>query len=115
MRRILPLSSDEVLIPLAPKLRYFLPERTNKLSIYHRSQIINATWSIARKKQNCLVKDNFSSKLGKTVVMSIKNFSGMVEASEVWMTFLVKSWCRFTSRYSAHGLVTHFRVTRQET
>lgn len=65
MRRIFPLSSDEVLIPLAPELRCFLPERTNKLSIYHRSQIINATWSIARKKQNCLVKDNFSSKFGK--------------------------------------------------
>ncbi|MFK54904.1 antimicrobial resistance protein Mig-14 [Salmonella enterica] len=65
MRRAFPLSSDEVLIPLAPELRCFLPERTNKLSVYHRSQIINATWRLARKKQNCLVKDTFSTKFGK--------------------------------------------------
>lgn len=50
MRRAFPLSSDEVLIPLAPELRCFLPERTNKLSVYHRSQIINATWRLARKR-----------------------------------------------------------------
>ncbi|EAW9327204.1 antimicrobial resistance protein Mig-14 [Salmonella enterica] len=65
MRRTFPLSSDEVLIPLDPELRCFLPERTNKLSVYHRSQIINATWRLARKKQNCLIKDTFSSKFGK--------------------------------------------------
>ncbi|MBA2149845.1 antimicrobial resistance protein Mig-14, partial [Salmonella enterica subsp. houtenae serovar 45:g,z51:-] len=65
MRRTFPLSSDEVLIPLDPELRCFLPERTNKLSVYHRSQIINATWRLARKKQNCLIKDSFSSKFGK--------------------------------------------------
>ncbi|EHD0025546.1 antimicrobial resistance protein Mig-14 [Salmonella enterica subsp. houtenae serovar 50:g,z51:-] len=65
MRRTFPLSSDEVLIPLDPELRCFLPERTNKLSVYHRSQIINATWHLARKKQNCLIKDTFSSKFGK--------------------------------------------------
>ncbi|HAU2961006.1 TPA: antimicrobial resistance protein Mig-14 [Salmonella enterica subsp. diarizonae] len=65
MRRTFPLSSDEILIPLDPELRCFLPERTNKLSTYHRPQIINATWSIARKKQNCLIKKSFSSKFSK--------------------------------------------------
>lgn len=31
-RRTFPLSSDEILIPMAPDLRCFLPDRTNRLS-----------------------------------------------------------------------------------
>lgn len=65
-RRTFPLSSDEILIPMAPDLRCFLPDRTNRLSVLHQPQIRNAVWKIARKKQNCLVKETFSSKFERT-------------------------------------------------
>lgn len=65
-RRTFPLSSDEILIPMAPDLRCFLPDRTNRLSALHQPQIRNAIWKLARKKQNCLVKETFSSKFEKT-------------------------------------------------
>ncbi|HAU3359055.1 TPA: antimicrobial resistance protein Mig-14 [Salmonella enterica subsp. salamae] len=64
-RRTFPLSSDEILIPMAPDLRCFLPDRTNRLSALHQPQIRNAVWKITRKKQNCLVKETFSSKFEK--------------------------------------------------
>ncbi|PUG88829.1 hypothetical protein DBK44_10770, partial [Salmonella enterica subsp. enterica serovar Typhi] len=35
-RRTFPLSSDEILIPMAPDLRCFLPDRTNRLSAIRR-------------------------------------------------------------------------------
>ncbi|SUI01501.1 antimicrobial resistance protein Mig-14 [Salmonella enterica subsp. indica] len=65
-RRTFPLSSDEILIPMAPDLRCFLPDRTNRLSVLHQPQIRNAVWKITRKKQNCLVKETFSSRFEKT-------------------------------------------------
>ncbi|EAO9521514.1 antimicrobial resistance protein Mig-14 [Salmonella enterica] len=65
-RRTFPLSSDEILIPMAPDLRCFLPDRTNRLSALHQPQIRNAIWKLTRKKQNCLVKEAFSSKFEKT-------------------------------------------------
>ncbi|MDI5811293.1 hypothetical protein MJM95_29240, partial [Salmonella enterica subsp. enterica serovar Anatum] len=40
----------------------FLPDRTNRLSALHQPQIRNAIWKLTRKKQNCLVKETFSSK-----------------------------------------------------
>ncbi|MGK4733896.1 antimicrobial resistance protein Mig-14, partial [Salmonella enterica] len=54
-RRTFPLSSDEILSPMAPDLRCFLPDRTNRLSALQQPQIRNAIWKLARKKQNCLV------------------------------------------------------------
>lgn len=73
-RRTFPLSSDEILIPMAPDLRCFLPDRTNRLSALHQPQIRNAIWKLTRKKQNCLVKETFSSKFEKDAVMNISNF-----------------------------------------
>lgn len=73
-RRTFPLSSDEILIPMAPDLRCFLPDRTNRLSALHQPQIRNAIWKLARKKQNCLVKETFSSKFEKHAVMNISDF-----------------------------------------
>lgn len=58
-RRSYPLSSDEVLIPFAPYAKCFFPDKTNKLSIINKQNIINATWKIARKKQNCIIKEFF--------------------------------------------------------
>lgn len=50
-RRSYPLSSDEVLIPFSPHARCFFPDKTNKLSIINKQNIINATWKIARKNK----------------------------------------------------------------
>ncbi|MDC9135155.1 hypothetical protein PSJ72_26735 [Escherichia coli] len=59
-RRSYPLSSDEVLIPFFPHMQdVFFPDKTNKLSIINKQNIINATWKIARKKKNCIIKESF--------------------------------------------------------
>ncbi|EFQ6625523.1 antimicrobial resistance protein Mig-14, partial [Salmonella enterica subsp. enterica serovar Kentucky] len=73
-RRSYPLSSDEVLIPFSPHARCFFPDKTNKLSIINKQNIINATWKIARKKQNCIIKESFSPKFEKTRRNEIQRF-----------------------------------------
>lgn len=74
VRRKYPLSSDEILMPISPDARCFFPERTNKLSAIHKGNIINATWSIARKKENCVVKETFSPKFEKTRRNEVQRF-----------------------------------------
>ncbi|MBC6573309.1 antimicrobial resistance protein Mig-14 [Escherichia coli] len=73
-RRRYPLSSDEILIPFAPDIKCFFPDKTNKLSSINKINIINATWSIARKKQNCIIKDSFSTKFEKTRRNEVQRF-----------------------------------------
>ncbi len=40
---------DEILIPMAPDLRCFLPDRTSRLSALHQPQIRNAIWKLTEK------------------------------------------------------------------
>lgn len=82
-RRSYPLSSDEVLIPFSPHARCFFPDKTNKLSIINKQNIINATWKIARKKQNCIIKESFSPKFEKLAEMKSSDLSGMAERLSV--------------------------------
>ncbi|MDS1618190.1 antimicrobial resistance protein Mig-14 [Escherichia coli] len=73
-RREYPLNSDEIMLPFSDKLRCFLPDCTNKLATHHKMHIINATWTIARKKRNCLVKERFSPKFEKRRRNEFRNF-----------------------------------------
>ncbi|HEA7702667.1 TPA: antimicrobial resistance protein Mig-14, partial [Escherichia coli] len=49
-------------------------DKTNKLSMINKPNIINATWSIARKKQNCIIKEEFSTKFEKTRRNEVQRF-----------------------------------------
>ncbi|HAH3065967.1 TPA: antimicrobial resistance protein Mig-14 [Escherichia coli] len=73
-RRRYPLSSDEILIPFDSHTKCFFPDKTNKLSMINKPNIINATWSIARKKQNCIIKEEFSTKFEKTRRNEVQRF-----------------------------------------
>ncbi|ENA5974041.1 antimicrobial resistance protein Mig-14 [Escherichia albertii] len=73
-RRYYPLSSDEIFIPFDSCAKCFFPDKTNKLSVINKANIINATWYIARKKQNCIIKDSFSPKFEKTRRNEIQRF-----------------------------------------
>lgn len=72
-RRTFPLSSDEILIPMAPDLRCFLPDRTNRLSALHQPQIRNAVWKITRKNKTVWSKKRSLQNSRKGVVMNTKN------------------------------------------
>ena len=73
-RRYYPLSSDEILIPFDSCAKCFFPDKTNKLSVINKANIINAAWYIARRKQNCIIKDSFSPKFEKTRRNEIRRF-----------------------------------------
>jgi len=57
-----PVTFDELLVPAHQDARFFLPDRTNKLSVGNRLNVKNATFTFFRKKQVCWVKEAFSSK-----------------------------------------------------
>lgn len=44
--RYYPLSSDEILIPLDSCVKCLFPDKTNKLSVINKANIINAIWYI---------------------------------------------------------------------
>ncbi|PLR35559.1 hypothetical protein CYR32_10215 [Chimaeribacter coloradensis] len=60
-----PLSYDEVLLPIAPGCKVLFPENSNKLSCLNRDNIVNANFSLGRKKRVCIAKGDYSSKTEK--------------------------------------------------
>lgn len=60
--RDFPVSFDEVLIPMDKDIKLFLPDSINKISAGNKSNVLNSTFTLFRKKKLCWVKDVFSSK-----------------------------------------------------
>lgn len=73
-RRTFPLSSDEILIPMAPDLRCFLPDRTNRLSALHQPQIRMPYGNSPEKNKIVWSKKRSLLSLKKHAVMNISDF-----------------------------------------
>ena len=61
-----PVTYDELLFPLLPGRRFFLPMYTNRLAAEHGSQVRNATYRFWRKTRVCRVKAASTAKTEKT-------------------------------------------------
>lgn len=57
-----PISFDEIIIPISPQQKLWLPDRTNRLSSTLKSNIINASFAFREKRKICLIKEEFSTK-----------------------------------------------------
>lgn len=69
-----PISFDEVIIPVSPQQRVWLPDRTNRLSSALKHNIINASFALRGKQKVCLVKDEFSARTIKKRNGELKKF-----------------------------------------
>ncbi len=72
-----PVSFDEIIIPVAPDQKLWLPDKTNRLSWVLKSNIINSSFSFREKRKICLIKDSFSSKTTKKRKGEVKRFFDM--------------------------------------
>lgn len=69
-----PISFDEIIIPVAPQQKVWLPNRTNRLSSALKRNVVNASFLFREKRKICLVKENFSAKTIKKRKGELKKF-----------------------------------------
>ncbi len=69
-----PVTYDELLFPLSPQHRFWLPVHSNRLAWEHQSQVWNATYRLFRKVRNCRVKSHFGAKHEKTRRNEVSRF-----------------------------------------
>ncbi|MCT4737242.1 Mig-14 family protein [Raoultella ornithinolytica] len=72
-----PLSFDEIIIPVSPQKKVWLPDSTNRLSSVLKANVVNASFALRRKRKICHIKDNFSAKTIKKRKGELKKFLSM--------------------------------------
>ncbi|MFD1803191.1 GNAT family N-acetyltransferase [Mixta tenebrionis] len=72
----LPIAKDELILPLAPQEKIFLPFNSKILSCCHRQQAINSTYRFNARRSLCLAKGvaQFSAKTRQTRKKELRKF-----------------------------------------
>ncbi|MDC9620371.1 GNAT family N-acetyltransferase [Xenorhabdus sp. XENO-7] len=71
---IYPLPYDEVIFPISANTKLFLPIKSKRLSPVHKSNFINASYTLFNKRKICLIKDSFSYKTRRNRSNEINKF-----------------------------------------
>lgn len=93
-----PVSWDEVRFPFAPGQRFVLPIRTNRLSPWHRHQVMNAFFSERQSRRMCFIKQAFSGSTIKKRKGELRRFmeagGEIVKLSEMSASDIARMYVR---------------------
>ncbi|CDH00904.1 GNAT family N-acetyltransferase [Xenorhabdus bovienii] len=69
-----PFLYDEIIFPISKDVKIIFPEKSKRLSLLHKGNIVNASYTLFNKRKICLIKDSFSYKTRRNRSNEINKF-----------------------------------------